>query len=170
VSLSATSVSELPPHHLAVALLQPQIAPNTGNIARLCVASSCDLHLVRPLGFVLSDRSLRRSAMDYWPRLKLTVHDDIEAFLAAMGERRCWLFDSEAKNSLFDVSFGAGDVLVFGSETRGIDPALLHARSAHSIRIPQSPNERCLNVSTAAGIAVYEALRQIHASLSGPKG
>ena len=73
----------LPPHQLKVALLQPQIAPNTGNIGRLCVATDTELHLVRPLGFVLSDRNLRRRAMDYWPRLNLTVHDDTAAFLAA---------------------------------------------------------------------------------------
>src|SRR5580698_7688837 len=74
----------LPPHQLKIALLQPQIAPNTGNIGRLCVATGTQLHLVRPLGFVLSDRNLRRSAMDYWPRLKLTVHDDTEAFFASI--------------------------------------------------------------------------------------
>src|SRR5580698_4080995 len=74
----------LPLHHLKIALLQPQIAPNTGNIGRLCVATGTELHLVRPLGFVLSDRNLRRSAMDYWPRLRLHVHDDADAFFAAV--------------------------------------------------------------------------------------
>ncbi len=77
------AAGELPPHGLNVALLQPQIAPNTGNVGRLCVATGTPLHLVRPLGFVLSDQKLKRSAMDYWPRLKLTVHDDTPAFLAA---------------------------------------------------------------------------------------
>ena len=77
---------DLPPHRLQVALLQPQIAPNTGNVARLCVATGTALHLVRPLGFVLSDQKLKRSAMDYWPRLRLTVHDDNEAFFTALSE------------------------------------------------------------------------------------
>src|SRR3954469_7452894 len=101
---------DLPPHHLGLALLQPQIAPNTGNIARLCVATGAVLHLVRPLGFVLSDRQLRRSAMDYWPRLSLTVHDSTEDFFATLRGRRFWLFDSAAGKSLWDATFQNGDV------------------------------------------------------------
>ena len=116
---------DLHPHGLSIALLQPQIAPNTGNIARLCVASGCDLHLVRPLGFVLSDRALRRSAMDYWTRLRLTIHDEDATFLAAMSRRRLWLFDSAAKHSHWAGEFRLSDVLVFGSETAGIDQSLL---------------------------------------------
>src|SRR5438105_7838075 len=100
---------DLHTHGLSIALLQPQIAPNTGNIARLCVASGCELHLVRPLGFVLSDRNLRRSAMDYWDRLKLTMHDDTAAFLAALRDRRLWLFDSAGSGSLWDIRFDTGD-------------------------------------------------------------
>src|SRR3954447_16591069 len=115
----------LPPHQLSIALLQPQIAPNTGNIARLCVATGSELHLVRPLGFILSDRQLRRSAMDYWPRLKLTVHDSTEVFISNMRSRRLWFFDSAGAKSLWEAKFDNSDVLVFGSETRGIDPAVL---------------------------------------------
>src|SRR5438876_12151019 len=118
-------MSNLQAHSLSVALLHPRIAPNTGNVARLCVASGCDLHLVRPLGFVLSDRALRRSAMDYWTRLRLTIHDDDAAFLAAMPRRRLWLFDSAAKNSYWAGEFRLCDVLVLGSETAGIDKSLL---------------------------------------------
>src|SRR5512144_3031070 len=92
-------------HNLALALLQPQIAPNTGNIARLCVASGTQLHLVRPLGFVLSDRNLRRSAMDYWPRLRLVVHEDEESLIAAIGDGRAWLFTSKAQRSLWEAEF-----------------------------------------------------------------
>ena len=152
----------LPPHALKVALLRPQIAPNTGNVARLCVATGTALHLARPLGFVLSDRELRRSAMDYWPRLRLTVHDDTAAFLAATGNAtragRRWLFSSKARQSLWEADFRDGDWLIFGSETRGIDESLLAADPEHALRIPQSPGERCLNLSTAAGIALYHAL------------
>jgi len=151
----------LPSHALSIALLQPQIAPNTGNIARLCVASGTHLHLVRPLGFVLSDRMLRRSAMDYWPRLKYTLHDDTEAFLAAVDPARMWFFTSKATRSLWEARYSPTDVLVFGSETRGIAPALLAAHPDRCLRIPQAPDERCLNLSTAAGIALYEALRQM---------
>jgi tRNA (cytidine/uridine-2'-O-)-methyltransferase len=152
---------DLRSHSLAVALLQPQIAPNTGNIARLCVATGTGLHLVRPMGFVLSDRQLKRSAMDYWPRLKLTVHDDTAAFLAGLDAGRMWLFSSKAERSYWDVSYRDGDVLVFGSETRGIDEGILQQHSARCVRIPQASGERCLNLSTAAGIALFEALRQV---------
>src|SRR5688572_8820481 len=109
----------LPPHGLSVALIHPQIAPNTGNVARLCVATGTALHLVRPLGFVLSDRALKRSAMDYWPRLRLTVHDDTEAFLRALAGARMWLFSSKASLPLWDARFEENDCLVFGSETQG---------------------------------------------------
>jgi tRNA (cytidine/uridine-2'-O-)-methyltransferase len=159
--MSTDSPLSLPAHQIFVALLHPQIAPNTGNIARLCVASGCALHLVRPLGFVLSDRNLRRSAMDYWPRLRLKVHDDDETFFTNMRNRRLWYFDSAARQSLWDVTFADGDGLVFGSESRGIDPAILNGCAAQCVRIPQVEGERCLNLSTSAGIVVYEAMRQL---------
>ena len=146
-------------HGLKLAVLQPQIAPNTGNIARLCVATGTALHLVRPMGFILSDRELKRSAMDYWPRLKLTVHDDDAAFFAAVGTDRAWLFTSKAERSLWDADFADGDWLVFGSETRGIDPAIVARHPGRAIRIPQAADERCLNLATAAGIGLFEALR-----------
>src|SRR6186997_3092339 len=95
----------LPPHALRVVLLRPQIAPNTGNIARLCVATGTELHLVRPLGFVLSDKELKRSAMDYWPRLNLTVHDDEAALFATIGQASTWMLSSKATTSLFDAPF-----------------------------------------------------------------
>src|SRR5688500_10201507 len=89
----------LPPHRLKIVLVAPQIAPNPGNIARLCVATSPALHLVRPLGFVLSDKMIRRSEMDYWPRLKLTLHDDLEAFLRVAGDDagRVWMFSTKGE-------------------------------------------------------------------------
>jgi tRNA (cytidine/uridine-2'-O-)-methyltransferase len=151
----------LPQHKLRLAVLQPQIAPNTGNIARLCVATGTELHLVRPMGFILSDRELKRSAMDYWPRLKLTVHDDDAAFFAAVGTDRAWLFTSKAERSLWQADFADGDWLVFGSETRGIDPAIVARHPQRAVRIPQAEGERCLNLATAAGIGLFEALRQV---------
>jgi tRNA (cytidine/uridine-2'-O-)-methyltransferase len=142
---------DLPSHRFKLALLQPQIAPNTGNVARLCAATGTELHLVRPLGFVLDDRQLRRSAMDYWPRLRLTVHDDTESFLRQVDPGRAWLFDSEGQMDLWHATFTDGDWLVFGSETRGIDPHMLRACPQCTVRIPQVTGERCLN----------EALRRI---------
>ena len=152
----------LPSHRIRLALLQPQIAPNTGNIARLCVATGTELHLVRPMGFVLSDRNLRRSAMDYWKRLRLTVHDDTAAFFAHVGiGATTWLFDSAGDIELWDARFCDGDWLIFGSETRGIDRQILAQYPRRTIRIPQVTGERCLNLSTAAGVALYESLRRI---------
>jgi tRNA (cytidine/uridine-2'-O-)-methyltransferase len=162
----AESPIDLPSHRMKVVLLSPQIAPNTGNIARACVATGTALHLVRPLGFVLSDRNLRRSAMDYWPRLKLMVHDDIDAFFAAMAgdgaeKGKPWFFSTKGNRSLWDTKFADGDWLIFGSETKGISEELLRANSDRSIRIPQAAGERCLNLSTAVGIGLYESLRKI---------
>jgi tRNA (cytidine/uridine-2'-O-)-methyltransferase len=152
---------QLPAHRLKVALLQPQIAPNTGNIARLCVATGTELHLARPLGFVLSDRNLRRSAMDYWPRLRLTIHDDTAALLAASAPNTRWLLSSKGGRSLWGADFADGDWLVFGSETAGIDESVLRDHPGRVLRIPQAEGERCLNLATAAGIVLYEALRQV---------
>jgi len=160
------SSRNLRPHSLHLALFQPQIAPNTGNIARLCVATGISLHLVRPMGFVLSDQNLRRSAMDYWPRLKLTVHDDDESFFKSMSQSRMWFLSSKASRSLWDAQFAQGDCLVLGSETRGLSEAIIERHLDRAIRIPQAPGERCLNLSTAAGIALYEALRQLE--IAGP--
>jgi tRNA (cytidine/uridine-2'-O-)-methyltransferase len=153
---------DLPPHRLKIALIRPQIAPNTGNIARLCVATGTELHLVRPLGFVLSDKQLRRSAMDYWPRLKLTVHDDEAALFAMIGADRMWMLSSKGATSLFDASFADGDWLIFGNETQGLPELWLEQSPTQVLRIPQAPNERCLNLSTAAGIVLYHALARIH--------
>lgn len=149
-------------HRLKLALIQPQIAPNTGNIARLCVATGTPLHLVRPMGFVLSDRQVRRSAMDYWDRLQLTVHDDEEAFRAATDAAggRLWLFTSKATRSHWDADFRDGDWLIFGSETHGLSRAWLDRYPQQTVRLPQVPEERCLNLATAAGIGLYEALRK----------
>ena len=156
-----TSPPTLPPHRLKLALVHPQIAPNTGNIARLCVATGTRLHLVRPLGFVLGDPKFKRAALDYGDRLSLTVHDDTPAFRTAMAGRRVWLFDSVGTTSLFDAPFADGDVLCLGSETRGLDPAWLAEDPSRVVRIPQVEGERCLNLATSAGIALYAAMARL---------
>jgi tRNA (cytidine/uridine-2'-O-)-methyltransferase len=143
--------------------MQPQIAPNTGNVARLCVAGGARLHLVRPLGFVLSDRKLKRSAMDYWPRLDLTVYDDDEGLYraAAAAGGQHWLFTSKAARELWTARFALGDWLLFGNETSGL-PEYLRERDAEKcLRIPQVVGERCLNLATAAAVGLYEAMRQL---------
>ena len=149
------------PHRLKVALLQPQIAPNTGNIGRLCVASGTELHLVRPMGFVLSDRNLKRSGMDYWDRLRVTAHDDDEAFFRSIGQARVWLFTSKGERSIWDADFADGDVLIFGNETHGISQTVRARFAGREVRIPQVEGERCLNLATAVGIGLYEAIRHV---------
>ena len=151
----------LPPHSIELALLQPQIAPNVGNVARLCVATGTRLHLVRPIGFVLGEPKHARAALDYAERLQQTVHDDTSAFRAAMVGRRLWLFDSIGEASLFETPFADGDVLCLGSETRGLDPQWLAEDPSRVVRIPQVAGERCLNLATSAGIALYAALARV---------
>ncbi len=154
----------LRPHQLGIALIQPQIAPNTGNIARLCVATGTQLHLIRPLGFLLTDKQLKRSAMDYWPRLKLTMHDELAAFLEATRGRKLWFCENGATRSLWETKFSDGDILVLGSEGPGLPESLIETNRDQLIGIPQAAGERCLNVSTAAGIVIAEALRQVQLS------
>ena len=156
----------LRPHRLALALVEPKIAPNVGNIARLCVTTGTALHLVRPLGFLLGDAQLRRSAMDYWPRLNLTVHDDLAAFELSMNDRRLWLCENGEGRSAWEADFADGDVIVLGSESQGLpaDFVTRHgaANAGRLVHLPQVDGERCLNVATAAGVVLYEALRRLH--------
>jgi len=148
---------------LHVVLFQPEIAPNTGNIGRMCALTGSRLHLVHPLGFQITDRNLKRAGMDYWRSLDVHEHADWKAFRqSALGPRRLWLFTTKATRSFWDAAFADGDGLVFGSESAGA-PAWLHEEIGESARltIPQAnPALRSLNLSTAAGIATYEALRQ----------
>lgn len=154
-------VMTLKPHALSLALVHPQIAPNTGNLARLCVATGTPLHLVRPLGFLLDDRKLKRSAMDYWPRLKLIVHDDLSSFLSSTAGRRLRPCENGVGRCLWDADFRPGDVLLLGSESAGLPPTLVGQFAGDAVHIPQAAGERCLNLSTAGGIVLFEALRQI---------
>ncbi len=148
---------------LHLVLFQPEIPPNTGNIGRLCALTRSRLHLVHPLGFTITDRQLKRAGMDYWHRLDVHHHADWAAFRAsAAGPRRLWLFTTKAERSFWSAAFADGDGLVFGNEGAGA-PGWLHAE-LHDWRvtIPHAdPELRSLNLSTAAGIACYEAIRQV---------
>lgn len=151
-------------HMLHLILFAPQIPQNTGNIGRLCALTCSRFHLVRPLGFEINDRNLRRAGMDYWRSLDVHEHADWNAFRAsAWAPRRLWLFTTKAKPSFWDAEFADEDGLVFGNEGEGA-PAWLHEEigDARRVTIPQANSAlRSLNLSTAAGIACYEALRQI---------
>src|SRR6185295_2484625 len=144
-------IPHLAKHGLKVVLIRPQIPPNTGQIGRLCVAAGAELHLVRPMGFVLSDRQLKRAAMDYWQRLTLSVHDDVESFLNLVEPDQTWLFSSQGKKSFWDVNFHHGDWLVFGNENQGLPKVVIERFAERLIRIPQMEGERCLNLATAVG-------------------
>lgn len=147
-----------------VVLFQPEIAPNTGNIGRMCALTNCRLHLIHPLGFVINDRNLRRAGMDYWKSLDVHEHADWAAFKAsAVAPKRLWLLTTHAAQSFWAVSFADGDGLVFGNEGSGA-PEWLHEEMGERSRITiphANPNLRSLNLSTAAGVATYEALRQL---------
>lgn len=149
---------------LHVILYQPQIAPNTGNIGRMCAVTRTRLHLIHPLGFEITDKNLKRAGMDYWHSLDVHHHADWQAFLVSKtAPKRLWLLTTHAKQAIWDVVYADGDGLVFGNEGEGA-PAWLHdAIGADSrITIPHANTSlRSLNLSTAAGVACYEAIRQI---------
>ncbi|MFZ5470324.1 MAG: tRNA (cytidine(34)-2'-O)-methyltransferase [Myxococcota bacterium] len=147
------------PLHLV--LVSPQIPPNTGNVARLCAVTGCKLLLVEPLGFSLADRELRRAGLDYWHQVFLRLYPDYPAYLAEHPRARRLLFSARAERSLYQVRFLPGDHLVFGSETAGLPKDVLFGGSGEVVSIPMLPQRRSLNLSTAVGVAAYEALRQL---------
>ncbi|HKU81576.1 MAG TPA: tRNA (cytidine(34)-2'-O)-methyltransferase [Candidatus Tumulicola sp.] len=148
------------PLHLA--LVEPEIPPNTGNVARLCAATGCALHLVEPLGFRIDDRELKRAGLDYWASLALTVHPSLDAFLEATAELRRWFFSTKGRHTYAGAGFARGDVLVFGKETQGLPGELLARYADRTLRIPmRAQSVRSINLSTAVGIAAYAALAAI---------
>ncbi len=147
---------------LHVALLKPEIHPNTGNIARLCAANGLPLHLVGKIGFRIDDRSVRRAGLDYWPHVDLRREKDLEELKAALADSRFFYFSARAQRSYLVARYQQGDCLVFGPESKGLPEEILQANSACALRIPMlSDNVRSLNLATAVAIAVYEALRQL---------
>ena len=155
---------------LHVVLHQPEIPPNTGNIGRSCVAIGAKLWLVKPLGFSLEEKQLRRAGMDYWPHLELEVVKSwaelSEKLAHPLRDGRAWFFTKAARQSYAQASYQVGDVLVFGSETSGLPPAIVDEYRAQALRIPMRPQVRSLNLSSAAAVVMYEAVRQIGAEIS----
>lgn len=144
----------------SMVLVHPQIPPNTGNVARLCAVTGSRLHLVEPLGFSIADKDLRRAGLDYWDQVVAEIHPDLAAWEASAPFPRVHLFTANGAKNLWEVDFRPGDQLVFGSEQKGLPADLVERHRAHTVSIPQRPGLRSLNLSTAAGIALYEALRQ----------
>lgn len=148
---------------LNVVLYEPEIPGNTGAVGRTCVAAGAKLWLVRPLGFQLSDRQMRRAGLDYWEHLDWEAVDDWEHLVRRLPQAGLepWLLTKSAPIAYTEARFGPADVLVFGSETRGLPPSLLAEHSDRRLSIPMRAEARSLNLSVSAGIVVYEALRQI---------
>lgn len=149
---------------LHLVLFNPEIPQNTGNVGRLCAFTGCRLHLIKPLGFTITDRHLKRSGMDYWYELDLHIHDDWQAFRQSpLAPKRLWLFTTHATQTFWQPQYQPGDGLVFGNEGHGA-PDWLHDEigEAHRVTLPRYSEKplRSLNLSTAVGIGAYEALRQ----------
>lgn len=144
-----------------VLFLSPRIAPNTGNAIRMVAATGCELHLVEPLGFDLSEPKLRRAGLDYHDLASVTVHESLGAAWTAIGAARVFAFTAHAETPFAGISYQPGDVLLFGPEPTGLDEAVLaDPRVTARVRIPMLPGRRSLNLSNAAAVAAYEAWRQ----------
>ncbi len=150
----------MPDPDLHLVLFEPEIPYNAGSVGRTCVAVGAKLWLVRPLGFQIDDRRLRRAGLDYWQHLEWEVADDWDTLLQRLGERRFWFFSKTAACCYSDVKFEPGDVLVFGSESRGLPPSMLDVNRDRCLRIPIHPNARSLNLSVSAALIAFEAKRQ----------
>lgn len=148
---------------LNVVLVEPEIPPNTGAAARTCVGTGSSLHLVGEIGFDLSEHRVRRAGLDYWPRLDLHRHDDLDACQAALPHSRLVLFSANAPRSYLDVEARPGDALVFGKESVGLPEALLEAHADRVVGLPITEGVRSLNLSNAVAIAVYDWLRRLGA-------
>jgi tRNA (cytidine/uridine-2'-O-)-methyltransferase len=147
---------------LRIVLYQPEIPPNTGNIIRLCANTGCSLHLIGPLGFDLDDRRMRRAGLDYREYADIRVYDELADFMERNGQPRLYGVTTRATRYYHQVGFQAGDALLFGPETRGLPAELLERLGeAATIRIPMLAHSRSLNLSNAAALVAYEALRQL---------
>ena len=145
-----------------IALYEPEIPPNTGNIARLCAATFTPLHIVGVTGFRMDDRTLKRSGLDYWDEVELHRHIDIEALYASLPESRFLYFTTKTDRPYTNWAYQSNDCLVFGPETRGLPESLLKANEGRCLTIPMAnANVRSLNLANSVGIVLYEAIRQI---------
>ena len=143
-----------------IVLVEPEIPQNTGKIVRTCAATGCKLHLVRPLGFEVSDKYLKRAGLDYWHFVDISFYDNIEELFAKFPGGRFWFFSTKAAKTHSDVQYREGDFLVFGKETKGLPEELLARRYDEAVRIPMIGEIRSLNLSNSVAIAVYEGWRQ----------
>ncbi len=148
-----------------VVLVEPEIPPNTGNIGRLCLATGATLHLVKPLGFSLDDRQLRRAGLDYWDKVALKVWESLEALQTALPPAaRCFFLTTKCSRPYFEARFLKDDYLFFGRETRGLPVPLLEKHMDTALTIPMALEARSLNLATAVAIVLFEGMRQLRPS------
>ena len=147
-----------------IVLVEPEIPPNTGNIARTAAATGSVLHLVKPLGFSIEEKALRRAGLDYWPYVTLEVHESLNEFLEKYAGRRMWLSTTKADKLYTEVEFKDEDMILFGKETAGLPRDFINENMEYAIRIPMSADTRLrsFNLSNAANIVLFEALRQLN--------
>ncbi|MEA2084317.1 MAG: tRNA (cytidine(34)-2'-O)-methyltransferase [Thermodesulfobacteriota bacterium] len=148
-------------HPFNIVLVEPEIPPNTGSIARLCGATDSILHLVKPLGFSTDDKYLKRAGLDYWKFVKIVIWENFDEFLEAQDENRIYFFSKKVDKPYSECSFSQGDYLIFGKETKGLSEEIIDLYHDRCYTLPMSnPNIRSLNLAMSAGIVLYEALRQ----------
>ena len=151
--------------HMAIHIVfvEPEIPSNTGNIARTCAATSSVLHLVRPLGFSIDDKHLKRAGLDYWPYVTVEIHDSFEDFLEKYKGRRMWLATTKGEKKYTEVCYRDEDMILFGRETAGLPRDFIYANSDKAVRIPMSENTRLrsFNLANSANVILFEALRQL---------
>ena len=146
--------------HIHIVLHEPEIPQNTGNIARTCAATGASLHLIRPMGFTVDDKKLKRAGLDYWDKLDITYYDGLEDFYGRHPNAEVYYFSTKAQHKHTDVCYPDEVFLMFGKESAGLPEELLLHHASHTVRIPMRDTLRSLNLSNAAAIAVYEVLRQ----------
>ena len=145
-----------------IVLYQPEIPENTGNIGRLCIGTYAHLHLIKPMRFILSDKYLKRAGLDYWDKVKLTLHDDWDSFICLLNkESKLYLCSTKGKRSYTDVKYKTGDYLVFGPESRGLPLELLAKYQSDVLKIPMSEEIRSINLANSVAIVLYEGIRQV---------
>lgn len=146
---------------LNIVLVEPEIPQNCGNIARTCAATGCRLHLIRPLGFDISEKAVRRAGLDYWHMVEVFDYENLDEFFAKNQVTELWCLSTKAPRSYVEARFHDGCYLFFGKETRGLPEPFLQEHYDQCVRLPMRPEARSLNLSNAVAITVYEALRQL---------
>lgn len=145
-----------------IVLLEPEIPQNTGNIGRTCVGTDCELHIIGPMSFEITDANLKRAGLDYWQHLKWFYYENYnEWFAKVQNPERVFYFSTKVKQTYYDIQYQRGDWLVFGKETKGLPPEILNANPTQTLTIPQPGQVRSLNLATSVAIAIYEGFRQV---------